>query len=306
MQFNKIVFPYVVKGILIGLIFPLLALFICVNFLYTDNDSHTIADIHRDFPLMWIIDSAPLVLGVVSYFVGTNVNNINNKFLTEIKGVNEVLLLKNDEQKSLVKEKTVLLKEVHHRVKNNLQVVTSLLSLQGRHTDDLQTKRLFKNCQNRIKSMSMVHEMLYKYQDISKINYSDYIHKLISELVISMKGDEHNIEVVIEVPSIKLNIDTSIPLGLLVNEIITYSLKYGILGDSSGCVYFKMKKINSKRYQLLIGDDGVGYSDEVSFKNTTTLGLKLIDRLITQLKGTIEKDYNKKGTNYIVTFFEIS
>lgn len=305
MEFKKIVVPYVIKGLLIGLLFPLLALFICVSFLYPEDYQYTLIEIHNDFPLLWIIDTAPFVLGILSFIVGTNINNLNTKFLTEIKEVNASLLLKNNQQKSLIKEKEVLLKEVHHRVKNNLQVVRSLLNLQGRYTDNPQTEVLFKNCQNRIKSMSMVHEMLYKSQDLSKIKYIEYINKLISELVVSMKGAEHNIEINIDVPELKIGIETSIPLGLLVNEVITNSLKYGIVGNAPGCLYFKMERKNSDEYEILIGDNGVGFDNEINFENTATLGLKLINRLVTQLKGSIERIKEKEGTHYVITFQEI-
>jgi two-component sensor histidine kinase len=304
-EFKKIVVPYVIKGVLIGLLFPLLALFICVSFLYPEDYQYTLIGIHNDFPLLWIIDTAPFVLGILSFIVGTNINNLNTKFLTEIKEVNASLLLKNNQQKSLIKEKEVLLKEVHHRVKNNLQVVRSLLNLQGRYTDNQQTEVLFKNCQNRIKSMSMVHEMLYKSQDLSKIKYIEYINKLISELVVSMKGAEHNIEINIDVPELKIGIETSIPLGLLVNEVITNSLKYGIVGNAPGCLYFKMERKNSDEYEILIGDNGVGFDNEINFENTATLGLRLINRLVTQLKGSIEIIKEKEGTHYVITFQEI-
>ena len=261
--------------------------------------------IHKDFPLLWIIDSAPFVLGIISFFVGTEINKIDNKYLQKIKEANQALVLKNSEQKSLIKEKEVLLKEVHHRVKNNLQVVTSLLSLQARHTNDPQSEKLFKNCQYRIKSMSMIHEMLYKSQDLSRINYVEYINKLIAELVVSMKGVEHNIEINIEVEELKLSLETSIPLGLLVNEIITNSLKYGVIGDAPGHIYFKMKKKDSNNYEILIGDNGIGFSEDINFENTTTLGLKLVNRLITQLRGSIEKVKEMKGTNYVIMFQEI-
>ena len=305
MEFKKIVVPYVIKGVLIGMLFPLLALFICICFLYPEDYHYTFVGIHKDFPLLWIIDSAPFVLGGISYFVGTDVNSLNNKYLIEIKDANEALDLKNKEQEALIKEKEVLLKEVHHRVKNNLQVVTSLLNLQGRYTDDVQTQVLFKNCQYRIKSMSMIHEMLYKSQDLSRINCNNYINKLISELVDSMKGIEHNIVIHIEIPDLKLGIETSIPLGLLVNEIITNSLKYGIVGDTPGEIYFKMKKKDPDNYEILIGDNGVGFDDDVNLKTTTTLGLKLINRLIMQLKGSVEKVKETKGTHYAITFQEI-
>lgn len=305
MKHRNIVGPYVVKGVLIGLFFPLLAIVICVYILSPEGAELTLRMIHKDYPLMWIIDLAPFVLGIISYFVGTNINELNNKFVDRIQDVNETLVTRNSELENVIKEKEVLFKEVHHRVKNNLQVVTSLLRLQSRHVEDPVSKKLFKNCQYRIKSMSMIHEMLYKSQDISKINYSNYIQKLISGLVVSMKGEAHNITLSIEVPEIRLDINTSIPLGLLINEIITNALKYGIPRDSLGHIYLKMTKTEDQRLKIVIGDDGLGFADEVNFETTNSLGLKLINKLTTQLKGSIEKLKDKKGTHYILLFQEI-
>lgn len=305
MKRRNIVGPYVIKGVLIGLFFPLLAMFICVFFLYPEEVEVTLMGIHENFPLMWIIDSAPFVLGVISYFVGTSVNELNNRFVEKIQGVNETLVVKNSELENVIKEKEVLLKEVHHRVKNNLQVVTSLLNLQSRHIKEPKSKKLFKNCQYRIKSMSMIHEMLYQSQDISKIKYADYIRKLISELVVSMKGETNNITLSIEVPEIRLGIDTSIPLGLLINEIVTNSLKYGIPGDAPGYLSLEMTKNGDENFKIVIGDDGIGFTDEINSKTTNSLGLKLIEKLTSQLNGSIEKIKNKRGTYYVILFKEI-
>lgn len=302
MQFKKIILPYILVGVFLGLLFPCLGLFVCVNFLYPNEYSYTIMGIHKDFPLMWIIDTAPFVLGILSFFVGTKINRLKNNVLLEIKEANEILVSKNKEQEFLINEKIMLLKEVHHRVKNNLQAVTSLLNLQGKYTNNSQFENLFKNCQNRIKSMLIIHEMLYNSEDVSKLNYVDYLQKLVSELVLSMKGKEHNIELDIDIPDIELDIDTSIPLGLLVNEIITNSLKYGIVNETPGSIHLKIEKKNDNSYELLIGDNGVGFNEDANFHNSTTLGLKLIKRLIVQLKGTIEKLSSEKGTNYVITF----
>ena len=150
----------------------------------------------------------------------------------------------------------------------------------------------------------MIHEMLYQSHDISKIEYGKYIQKLISELVVSMKGEKHNIKLVIDVPDIKLDINTSIPLSLLVNEVVTNALKYGILDDAEGEIHFKMRKIDDEKYQLFIGDNGIGY-DQKNEQEPTTLGLKLIDRLVAQLDGQIEKINDESGSNYKIIFQEI-
>lgn len=202
-------------------------------------------------------------------------------------------------------EKENLLKEVHHRVKNNLQTVSSLLSLQARGIEDEKVKSLIKSSQNRVISMAMVHEMLYMRDDISKIEYKSYVHELGEYLVRSIKGSKNNITLNIDIPDIQLGIDTAIPLGLLINEAITNALKYGIRDDDKGEIYIALRKDTAQDYVLNIGDNGSGFPERVTFKNTKSLGLKLIHNLTRQLKGSIVRDVSKKGTNYIVKFREI-
>ncbi len=204
-----------------------------------------------------------------------------------------------------IKEKETLLKEVHHRVKNNLQTVSSLLSLQSRSIDDEHAKALIKSSQNRVISMAMVHEMLYNRDDLTKIEYKSYVEELSEYLVRSLKGPDSNVKVHIDISDIALGIDTAIPLGLLINEAVTNALKYGITDDNEGEIHIALKKEDEQDYVLNIGDNGVGFSETINFKNTKSLGLKLIHNLARQLKGTIIRDATKKGTNYILKFKEI-
>jgi len=204
-----------------------------------------------------------------------------------------------------ITEKETLLKEVHHRVKNNLQTVSSLLSLQARGIDDEEIRNLIKSSQNRVISMAMVHEMLYMRDDISKIKYKSYVQELGEYLVRSVKGSENNVHLTIDIPDIELGIDTAIPLGLLINEAITNALKYGIRDDDKGEIYVALRKEDNREYVLSIGDNGVGFPERVNFKNTKSLGLKLIHNLTRQLKGSIVRDLSKKGTNYVVKFREV-
>ncbi len=204
-----------------------------------------------------------------------------------------------------VKEKEDLLKEVHHRVKNNLQTVSSLLSLQARNMKDPSIKTLIKSSQSRVNSMAMVHEMLYMHDDLSKIEYKAYVENLSNYLVKSIKGNDSKIKVAIDIIDINLGIDTAIPLGLLINEAITNSLKYGIKEDGEGEISIALKKENQEDYILNIGDNGEGYPETVTADTTKSLGLKLIYNLTRQLKGSILKDASKKGTNYIIKFKEI-
>tara|TARA_R110000868_G_scaffold21614_14_gene89635 strand:- start:279 stop:1487 length:1209 start_codon:yes stop_codon:yes gene_type:complete len=221
-----------------------------------------------------------------------------------LKAHNELHKTRN-ENEARIKEKDTLLKEIHHRVKNNLQTVSSLLSLQSRSIEEPRIKNLIKSSQNRVISMAMVHEMLYMRHDLSKIEYKTYVEELSDYLLRSFKGSENNITLNIIIPDVKLGIDTAIPLGLLINEVITNALKYGIKDNDEGEIHIELQKSNSKDYVLYIGDNGKGFPETISHKNTKSLGLKLIHNLARQLKGSINRDMSKKGTNYIVKFSDI-
>ena len=206
-----------------------------------------------------------------------------------------------------VHEKENLLKEVHHRVKNNLQTVSSLLSLQSRNIENGPMKGLLKGTQNRVIAMAMVHEMLYMRNDISHIEYKSYVQELGEYLIRSIKGNDNHVDLKIDIPDIKLGIDTAIPLGLLINEALTNALKYGIEGDKEGIISIKLQQDTDEKncYILEIGDNGIGFPETINYKTTKSLGLKLIHNLTRQLKGTITRDMSKKGTNYIIKFQEI-
>ena len=211
------------------------------------------------------------------------------------------------ENKQLVeaqnKEKELLLKEIHHRVKNNLQVITSLLGLQSNQIDNDEVKTIFQTSQHRINSIAMVHELLYQSEDLSRTNCKDYFDKLINSLFHSFKGKQHNFNVNIRTSDIILTIDTAIPLGLIINEIITNSLKYGLV--DKGSIYLLLTKNINNKYCLKIGDDGPGFSEDINHKTTKSLGLKIISKLVIQLEGSISRDLTKKGTHYIINFKEI-
>ncbi|AYN68675.1 sensor histidine kinase [Euzebyella marina] len=204
-----------------------------------------------------------------------------------------------------IHEKETLIKEVHHRVKNNLQTVSSLLSLQSRNIADREVKNLLKSSQNRVISMAMVHEMLYLREDLSKIEYRSYVQELAEYLIRSIKGTSSNITLDIDIPDLKLNIDTAIPLGLLINEAVTNALKYGIVDENKGEIHIQLSKDENNEFLLQIGDNGIGFPETVTHKTSNSLGLKLIHNLVRQLQGSIKRDFTKKGTHYIVKFKHI-
>jgi two-component sensor histidine kinase len=211
-----------------------------------------------------------------------------------------------EELEKRVEEKEMLLKEVHHRVKNNLQTVSSLLRMQSRSIEDAQTLSQIRSSQNRVVCMAMVHEMLYQREDLSCIEYSTYVHQLGDYLVKSIKGPESNIRLKIDIPEIELGIDTAIPLGLLINEAVTNALKYGFEGRDSGEISISLEKEDKHEYILRIGDDGIGYPESMDYQTSKSLGLKLIHNLSRQLKGSVIRDLSKRGTNYIIRFQEVN
>lgn len=204
-----------------------------------------------------------------------------------------------------INEKETLIKEVHHRVKNNLQTISSLLSLQSRSIVDNEVKSLLKSSQNRVISMAMIHEILYLREDLSKIEYKSYVQELTEYLVRSVKGTSSNITLDIDIPEVKLNIDTAIPLGLLINETVTNALKYGIIDENKGEICIKLRKGDANEFLLNIGDDGIGFAETITYKNSKSLGLKLIHNLVRQLQGSIIRDFSKNGTHYVVKFKEV-
>lgn len=203
-----------------------------------------------------------------------------------------------------MKEREFLLKEIHHRVKNNLQTVSSLLSLQSRNIDDPKMKDLIKGSQNRVITMAMIHEMLYMRNDFSKIEFKTYVQELVEYLIRSVRGNSHHIALEIDIPNMKMGLDTAVPLGLLINEAVTNSLKYGI-PEGNGKIYVLLSRTEDDHFLLKIGDDGVGFPESVTHKNTQSLGLKLIHNLARQLKGSIKRDLTQKGTCYNIRFQEV-
>jgi len=203
-------------------------------------------------------------------------------------------------------EKGILLKEIHHRVKNNLQVITSLLGLQSLSIEDPAAKDLFRQSQQRINSMSMIHQMLYQSDHLAGINYRDYLERLVYSLVSSVKGDDFDLQINMNVPDLSLNVDTAIPLGLLVNEIVTNALKYGLNKGSESLLTLELQPQGEHSFQLHIGDNGDGIPGEwTKASSPTSLGLRLIQQLSRQLQGSIQRDTTQVGTHYVLHFKEI-
>jgi len=208
--------------------------------------------------------------------------------------------------KASLREKEVLLREIYHRVKNNLQVVSSLLSLQSGYVKDPRDKEIFVESQNRIRSMSLVHENLYKSPDLSKIDFNNYVRNLVSDLIRAYGILSDQLVVMIDINDISLGVDTAIPLGLMINEMVSNSLKHAFkkppAKGNKWEVSVRLRLEEDTLYYLEVSDNGIGFADQSEpLSGPATLGLQLINTLAGQLDGrvTIEHD---KGTKYVVEF----
>ncbi len=208
--------------------------------------------------------------------------------------------------KTSLNEKDSLLKEIHHRVKNNLQIISSLLKLQTNQNSDPQTVALFKESQDRITSMALIHEQLYQSKDLSNIDFGIYIKNLVNSLLRSYREKSKRIRAEIESNTVFLGIDVAIPCGLIINELVSNSLKYAFPGSEEGVISITTQSVNKNKIKMVIGDNGVGMPENLNFRKTKTFGLQLITGLVEhQLKGEIEVNRNI-GTEFCIRFDNLS
>jgi PAS domain S-box-containing protein len=208
---------------------------------------------------------------------------------------------KAEEQiRSALKEKEVLLKEVHHRVKNNLQVITSLLSLQAEHIQDPDTLEIFKESQNRVRSIGLIHEKLYQSPDLSSVNLAEYVRSLCNHLMDTYSIRLGKVRLDIDADDILIEVDRAIPCSLIVNEFVSNAFKYAFPEGKGGVISIVLKE-EDDIVTLFVSDDGVGLPPDVDFRKTTSLGLQLVSILVDQLEGSVER-VSGKGTRFSVRF----
>jgi PAS domain S-box-containing protein len=215
----------------------------------------------------------------------SDLTDINIQLMTEI----DIRLAAEQHLNKLLNEKEVLIREVHHRIKNNLQIIISLLNLQSRYVNDEKTLAAIRESQNRVKAMALVHEKLYHSEDISKIGLDEYIRFLGNGLFqfYGMKGK--GITLKTDIQNISVDINTAIPLGLIINELVSNSLKYAFPGGRKGEISIAIKRENNS-LSILFRDNGVGIPQDFDWRNVKSLGLRLVISLVEQLQGTIELD----------------
>lgn len=227
-----------------------------------------------------------------------------NGHVSEISLVCHDITDKKSNEKEIIqslKEKEVLLKEVHHRVKNNLQVISSILSLQSSYTTDEKILAILSESKDRVRSMAVIHENLYRTNNFSSIIFSTYVKELAHNLVASYQFNKNvRIHLAFDITEVELNLDQAIPCGLVINEIITNSIKYAFRNKSEGTIFVSMKEENG-RIQIEVADNGVGFPENLDYLNSDSLGIQLIITLIDQLDGNIKLD-NSQGIKYLINF----
>jgi len=211
-----------------------------------------------------------------------------------------------EEKETLLKEKEVLLKEIHHRVKNNLQVISSLLYLNSKKIKDKNARAMFKDSQNRIKSIALVHERLYQSKDLGKIDFKEYVVKLTNDLFRSYGVNQFIIRLDININNVFINIDIAVHCGLIINELISNSLKYAFPDyeeeKKKGLIKIDFNRDKQEELMLVVSDNGVGMPEGLNWESTESLGLRLVHILAEdQLGGNISVSQND-GTRIEIRF----
>jgi len=202
--------------------------------------------------------------------------------------------------KKTLDERTVLLRELYHRVKNNMQVIISLMNLQLRKIEDPAVRHLMEETRNRVRAMALVHEMLYKSENLSEINLARYIPLLANQVFSSLENKSQKVRKIVEAEDIMVTLDKAIPIGLILNELITNSLMHAFPEGQAGTLGIRVQK-KDHTVAIRVSDDGTGIPQDVNWREPSTLGLRIVMSLVGQLKGTIDLD-RRQGTAFSIEF----
>ena len=248
---------------------------------------------HKNGDWIWVLDRGKVATwtgdGKPLLMSGTHLN------ITERKQAEEQI-------KQNLKEKEVLLSEIHHRVKNNMQVISSLLKLQSAKIEDKKYVDMFKDSENRIRSMALIHEKLYQSKDFANVDFNGYVKSIANDLIRSYAVTPDKIKLNTKIEDVSLGLDNAIPCGLIINELISNSLKYAFPKDREGEINIVLRSINSDEIELTLSDDGIGIPAEIDIRETESLGLQLVQLLAEdQLEGNIELD-REAGTAFRIRF----
>ncbi|MBF0344775.1 MAG: response regulator [Nitrospirae bacterium] len=234
------------------------------------------------------------------------------KRTSQLKETNEKLQVEINERlkaeerlRHSLREKEVLMREIHHRVKNNLQIISSLLDLQTRYIKGKESLEMFKDSQRRLKAMALIHEKLYQSDNMEKIDFAKYVENLLNHLYSASCLNTARVSLKTNIDECYIGVDTAVPCGLIINEIVSNSLKHAFPADAEGSITVELKAEANEIYTLTISDTGIGIPPNIDLKNAETLGLRLVNALaLEQLEGSIQCEAGV-GTKFKVTFGEL-
>lgn len=250
-----------------------------------------------------------IILGEMSFALENGM--LHSKVKSHLKEIQEHTIRLNQEinerkrveeqAKNSLKEKEILLREIHHRVKNNMQIISSLLNLQSQYVKDKESLEMFRESRNRILSMAFVHEKLYQSKDLTKIDFDDYIRSMTQHLLRTCSVDPRAVRLNINCSDIFLSIDMAVPCGLIINELISNTFKHAFSEGRKGEITIDFRSDADNRLTLVVSDTGIGLPKDIDISNSKTLGLQLIKDLVDQLKGTLEIERDG-GAAFRITF----
>jgi two-component sensor histidine kinase len=201
------------------------------------------------------------------------------------------------EEQAYLKEKEVLLREIYHRTKNNMQVMISLLRIQSANIEDKQVAEMFKESRDRIRSMALVHEKLYQNKGLADVDFKGYVKSLVNSIFSSYGVNAAGITSITETDNVSIGLETAIPCGLIINELVSNSLKYAFPGNRKGEISVALRSFDEDALVLEVGDNGIGMPEDLDFRNTASMGLHLVNILSEdQLHGKIELDRTGETT----------
>ncbi len=258
--------------------------------------------VHSDLSPMGTIDILVFISSMtVLCLLTTQVSRGLRNRMDELRRVNRKRVQAVKEAEKALQEREILLREIHHRVKNNLQIISSLLSLQSGQHNHASPIDVLQDTQNRVKSMSLIHEKLYMAPDISHIDFDEYLKVLVNHMAMSYLINPDSVTINVEVDDIVLDVDTAISCGLVINELVSNSMKYAFEGCNGGIINISMKVDGAHdSLELIISDNGIGMPASLDIKNLESLGLQLVDTLVCEMKGYVRL-ISKGGTKFIIT-----
>lgn len=203
--------------------------------------------------------------------------------------------------KKSLEEKDVLLREVHHRVKNNMQIISSILSMQSRSIEDPRLQEILQESQNRIRSMALIHENLYNHKSLANIMFSTYVKSLCGNIARTYANQQAYVQFDYKMDDAYLPMDIAIPCGLIINELISNSFKYAFVNQPNGVISILFENKQDNSYALTVADNGSGIPPEVNINKTKSLGMKIIRKLVQQIDGELQTDFSN-GTKFTIIF----